>query len=314
MIRTYHSGDEAAFIKTWNESMPADGITEKGFINRILTDANFDPDGILIAEEEGRMVGGLVAIVRKTPMSGTDLEPENGWVTAFFVHPDARRRGIGRRLMDAADAFFRKHHRTTIYFASYAPNYFVPGIDRDLYPAGAALLEAAEFTKLYQCAAMDKNLVGFSIPQDVREVEAARRKEGYVVENLTLPYVSSVIGFNNEEFDPDWTRAIRDALKSDVPLSNVLIARRGDTVVGFCIYGGYDGVGERFGPFGVAESLRGTGLGKVLLYRCLEQMRHDGLHTAWFLWTGEKEPAGHLYLRAGFTVTRRFDVMKKILD
>lgn len=313
MIRTYQSGDEAAFIQTWNQAMPADGITEKVLIDRILTDVNFDPEGLFVAEEEGRIVGGLVAVLRKTPMAGTDLEPHNGWVTAFFVHPDARRRGTGKALMDAADTYFRRHQRTTIYFASYAPNYFVPGIDRVTYPAGAQLLEAQGFKKLYQAAAMDKTLVGFVVPDDVKRVEAERRQENYVIENLTLPYLARVIAFIDREFDPDWSRAIRDALKGGVPMSRILIARHGTEVVGFCLYGGYDGVGERFGPFGVAESLRGTGLGKVLLYRCLEQMRHEGLHTAWFLWTGEKEPAGHLYLRAGFTISRRFDVMKKSL-
>lgn len=313
MIRPYQSGDEAALIRTWNHSLPQDGITEKGFINRILTDVNFDPEGLIIAENDGQIVGGLLAIVRKTPMSGTDLEADTGWITAFFVHPGHRHQGVGQALMAEADQFFRKHGRSTVYFASYAPHYFVPGIDREVYPSGAELLEKNGFKKLYQCAAMDKNLVGFEIPDDVHAVEAARRKEGYVVENLTLPYLYQVIDFNQREFDPDWTRAIRDALKSGVPMSHVFICRHGDRVVGFCIYGGYDGVGERFGPFGVAESLRGTGLGKVLLYRCLEQMRHDGLHGAWFLWTGEREPAGHLYRRAGFTVSRRFDVMKKVL-
>jgi len=313
MIRTYRSGDEAAFIQSWNESMPADGITERIFVNRILTDVNFDAHGLFIAEEHGQVVGGLLAIIRTTPMSGTDLEPETGWITTFFVHPSARQKGVGHALMQAADNYFRQHGRTTLYFASYAPNYFVPGIDRQEYPDGAALLESVGFQKLYQAAAMDKNLVGFKIPDDVRAVEALRRDEDYVIENLTLPYVNAVVSFNNQEFDPDWSRAIREALKSGVPMNQVLIARHGEDVVGFCIYGGYDGVGERFGPFGVAESLRGTGLGKVLLYRCLEQMRHDGLHTAWFLWTGEKEAAGHLYLRAGFTITRCFDVMKKTL-
>jgi GNAT superfamily N-acetyltransferase len=311
MIRTYRGGDERGWIAAWNAAMPADGITEGVLINRILTDANFDPEGLLIAEEDGQIVGGLVAIVRRLPLSGTDLEPDSGWITAFFVHPDFRERGVGHALLQAADQFFVARQRSTVYFASYAPNYFVPGIDRNTYPAGAHLLEAVGFSTLYQCVAMDRNLVGFQIPEDVRALEAARREEGYMVEPLTLPYVAAVIAFNEREFDPDWTRAIRDALKTGVPLSHILIARRGDEVVGFCLYGGYDGVGDRFGPFGVAESLRGTGLGKVLLYRCLEQMRWEGLHGAWFLWTGEKEPAGRLYVRAGFSVTRRFDVMKK---
>ncbi|PSR22542.1 MAG: GNAT family N-acetyltransferase [Sulfobacillus acidophilus] len=314
MIRNYQSGDEKAFIATWNEAMPTDGITEELFVNRILTDVNFDPKGLLIAEESGHIVGGLVAIVRTTPMSGLELEPDSGWITAFFIHPSARGNGLGRSLMLAAQDFFRSKGRRTIYFSSYAPNYFVPGIDQEQYPAGAALLQSVGFRTLYQCVAMDKNLVGFEIPEDVSTLEQARQEEGYVVETLSLPYIASVIDFNNREFDPDWTRAIRDALKGGVPLSNIFICRKDQEVVGFCMYGGYDNIAERFGPFGVAQSLRGTGLGKVLLYRCLEQMRRHGLHGAWFLWTGEKETAGHLYRRAGFRVTRRFDVMIKDLS
>lgn len=313
MIRPYRSGDEASFIQAWNAAMPADGITERVLIQRILTDPNFDPDGLLIAVQEDSIVGGLVALTRQTPMAGTDLEPDTGWITAFFVRPEFRQQGIAAALITAAEEFFKTRQRTTIYFASYAPNYFVPGIDRHAYPAGAAWLERQGFSVLYQCAAMDRNLVGFEIPDDVRAVEQARRAEGYVVEPLTLPYVFPVIAFTDQEFDPDWTRAIRDALRAGVPARQILIARKQEQIVGFCLYGGYDGIGDRFGPFGVAQSLRGTGLGKVLLYRCLEQMRWDGLHGAWFLWTGEKEPAGHLYRRAGFSVTRRFDVMIKNL-
>jgi len=51
-------------------------------------------------------------------------------------------------------------------------------------------------------------------------------------------------------------------------------------------------------------------LGKILLYRCLEQMRSQGMHGAWFLWTGLEEPAGHLYTRVGFHVSRTFAVMR----
>ncbi|MCY0879044.1 MAG: GNAT family N-acetyltransferase [Firmicutes bacterium] len=313
MIRTFRSTDAAAWIACWNQAMPQDGISERIFLNRVLTDVNFDREGVLVAEEGGRIVGGLIAVVRSTPMMGTDLEPESGWITAFFVHPDYRRRGIGHALLEAADKYFLARGRQQIYFASYAPNYFVPGLDRAQYPIAAHLLESHGFRTLYQAVAMDKNLVGFAIPDEVRDLEARRRGEGYLVEPLTLPFVAAVLEFTQREFDPDWTRAIREAIKAGVPMSHTLIARRQDVVVGFALYGGYDGVAERFGPFGVASSLRGTGLGKILLYRCLEQMRQEGLHGAWFLWTGENEPAGHLYRRAGFSVTRRFDIMKKTL-
>ncbi len=34
----------------------------------------------------------------------------------------------------------------------------------------------------------------------------------------------------------------------------------------------------------------------------------EGLHGAWFLWTGEKSSAGYLYKKVGFQVTCRFHV------
>ena len=64
------------------------------------------------------------------------------------------------------------------------------------------------------------------------------------------------------------------------------------------------------GPFGVAESERGRGIGAVLLFRTLEIMRRKGHHNAWFLWTGLEEPAGYLYTRVGFHVSRQFAVMR----
>lgn len=314
MIRTYQGGDEAGFIAAWNQSMPVDGITPTIFVKRILADENFDPEGVFIAEDAGEVIGGLTAVVRKTPRSLADDPLDDGWITAFFVRPGHRRRHVGRQLLEAADHFFRQRRRRVITFSAYAPHYFVPGIDRQDYPAGARLLEQSGFKTLYQCAAMDKNLVGFRIPEPVLAHQRDREREGYYVERLTLPYMQATIALGVREFDPDWARAVRDAIQGSFPAVNILIARQGQAVVGFCLFGGYGHVQERFGPFGVAQSMRGTGLGSLLLYRALEQMQHSGLHNAWFLWTNEHDAAGHLYRRAGFVTTRRFDVMVKHLE
>jgi GNAT superfamily N-acetyltransferase len=81
--------------------------------------------------------------------------------------------------------------------------------------------------------------------------------------------------------------------------------------VGFAVFGAYRGIGERFGPFGVDAGERGTGLGKILLHLTMARMRAEGLHTAWFLWGDEASPAGHLYRKTGYEVTRRFQVMTR---
>lgn len=63
--------------------------------------------------------------------------------------------------------------------------------------------------------------------------------------------------------------------------------------------------------FGVDPEQRGTGLGKILLHLAMTMMRAEGLHSSWFLWTGEASPAGRLYTKAGYEITRRFHVMRK---
>ncbi|QSO55315.1 GNAT family N-acetyltransferase [Alicyclobacillus curvatus] len=313
VIRHYRSGDEDVIVKLWNRSCPEEPIAMDLFVKRVLVDPNFDAEGLILYEENGTVAGFTLCIVRKLPLSGADLEPENGWITAFFVHPEYQRKGIASKMFAAAEDFFKKKGRRYIFFSSYAPNYFVPGMDTDRYPAGKAFLDKQGFHLLYPCVAMDKNLVEFRVPEDVTKLEEMRQAEGYVFETLTPKYISQVVQFNDAKFNPDWARAVREAVAQGVPLHQVLIAHKDERIVGFCMYGAYDGVGERFGPFGVDEDLRGTGLGKILLYRCLRDMKARGLHSAWFLWTGETSPAGHLYYRVGFEVTRRFEVMRKQL-
>lgn len=313
MIRSYQSGDEAAIVALWNRACRSESISLELFVKRVLVDPNFDAEGLILYEEDGLLLGFTLGIVRKLPLSGSDLEPDNGWITAFFVHPDHLGRGIAQQMFAAVERFFTGKSRQYIFFSSYAPNYFVPGIDASRYPAGKRFLEKQGFGVLYSPVAMDKNLVDYFVPDDVLKLEETRRQEGYVFEYLTPKYITQLIEMNDTHFNPDWARAVREAVSQGVPLNQIFVAHKDEKVVAFCMYGAYDGVGERFGPFGVHDSLRGTGLGKVLLYQCLRDMKAKGLHNAWFLWTGETSPAGHLYYRAGFEVTRRFDVMRKHL-
>ena len=197
----------------------------------------------------------------------------------------ARVAAEGRRsaLLDAGERFVREQGRKEVLVSPYAPNYFWPGVDPNAYREAVRFLERRGYQTLYTPVAMDKRLVGFAVPQEIEALQAERVGEGYHFGPLTPEYIYDVIEFANQAFNPDWGRAIREAIRDGVPLEQCLIAadeRR--RIVGFALFGGYDGILERFGPFGVDPSQRGKGLGKILLYRTLEAMPLVGLTAPGF--------------------------------
>ncbi|TNJ65106.1 GNAT family N-acetyltransferase [Paenibacillus hemerocallicola] len=309
--RHYEPGDEAAIVALWNESLHHDPITPLRFRNMVLLDANFDPAGLRLAFEGERLVGAVYSLRRLLPMHETELEPDNGWITFFFVAKDKRRGGIGTRLMRDAFEFLTGQGRKHVFFSSYAPNYFVPGVDADSYPEGYELLQKLGFNRLYSPVAMDYSLVGYSVPEDIRALKREREGEGYTFRLAQDSDLVEVIRFATDAFNPDWGRAIREGVLRGLSLGAIHVARENGKLVGFCMHGGYEGILERFGPFGVDPSQQGKGLGKILLHDCLANMRAQGLHGAWFLWTGETTTAGHLYKKLGFEISRRFHVCKK---
>lgn len=313
--RSYQPGDEAAIIELWNRCLPIDPLTRKRFRHQVLLDANFDPEGLNVAFDGEKLIGCLYTIRRLSPMQGTDLEEENGWMPFFFVSPEYEKSGVGSAMLQRAKQFLIKNGRKQLFFASYAPNYFVPGIDEEVYPKAYAFLQKQGFQKLYSPIAMDRSLVYYSIADDAKKTKQQREKEGYVFRFAEDRDLYEVIQFANDKFNPDWGRAIRDGILQGLPLMERLMITRNPKgeVVGFAVYGAYEGIPERFGPFGVDETERGKGLGKIILADILHQMKSEGLHGAWFLWTGEKTAAGHLYKKLGFHKTRKFHVMKQDL-
>lgn len=311
-VRAYRGGDEAGITAVWNEALHRDPIDGQRFVRQVLCDANFDPEGLRVAVEGDEIVGFCLALGRKIPLWGADLEPHTGWITAFGVRPDRQGRGVGGALLGEAEAYLRDLGKTTVSVSPYAPNYFWPGVDRAAYPAAAAMLERRGYAVMYQAAAMDRNIVGFTVPDDVRALVREREAEGYVFPPLSPSLLHDTVQFAGSEFSPDWARALRDAVARGISWDQIHLALAPEgRVVGFAMYGAYDGIPERFGPFGVDSSQRGKGLGKILLYQSLKSMWSKSLHGAWFLWTGEQTAAGLLYKKAGFETTRRFDVFKK---
>jgi GNAT superfamily N-acetyltransferase len=309
-IRSFRPGDGPAIAAAWTAAAPGDGITYDRFRDLFLLDRNFDPDGLLVATHDGSVVGAAYGVRRRIPADGSDLEPDSGWIPFFFVTPQATRQGLGRRLVRAVMQWLATKGAKTVYFSSYTPNYFLPGLDTARYPEAANLLGTLGFVTEYVCVAMDRSLNDYSMPEHIDHRVASLRADGWSFGSPSGDDLVDLIDIAGRRFNSDWSRAIREGVLGGQPLERIITVRDPDGVMlGWAMHGTYENVLERFGPFGVLPESRGTGLGEVLLHLTLQRMRALGAHSAWFLWTGQTSPAGYLYLKTGFTITRSFAVL-----
>ena len=107
-IRSYSAEDEPSVVSLWNQCLRRDEISVNTFRRKIILDENFDDRGCLVAQEDGHIVGFLLSLRRRYPYYDLGLEPGKGWITVFFVHPEYRRRGAGRTMLDAAERFLQR--------------------------------------------------------------------------------------------------------------------------------------------------------------------------------------------------------------
>jgi Acetyltransferases len=92
----------------------------------------------------------------------------------------------------------------------------------------------------------------------------------------------------------------------------IFIATTDLEIAGYAMYSAGEGPmefapGERFGCFEVLDRYQSMGIGSALLSATLMAMKGNGIHKAYFLWTGER--AKKLYDRFGFKETRRFQIL-----
>jgi mycothiol synthase len=310
VLRAFCGADEPALVELWNSTMTHDCINESLFRTRVLLDANFNPDGLLVAQVDGELRGFVLSIARRVPLFLQGLEPEVGWITAFGVHTSYRRQGVGRQLFDAALVRLASMGRQRVLISPYTPNYFIPGVDVDAYPAAMAFLKAAGWQTVSTPISMRAELTGFQIPPAILELERRLGQDGVTVRPVCPADLPALMPFIVERFGWDWYRFAQEyLLELFGPGSDevgFLVAAQGECIVGYC-----QQRRERFGPFGVAQEMRNRGIGRLLLFRCLAMMLTLGFHCAWFLWTGQD--AARLYALAGFKQVRQFAVMKQEL-
>lgn len=337
-IRAAVPSDIPAMCALWN-----DCVAEGEVVYSPLREATFEkklmnPGGVLLAAQGAH---GLLGFVHGM----TEPFEATGYLTVIFVAWQARRQGVGSALLSALEERMREElGKQVLACSGHNPvklswqipgtpghdHNNAPGVDQDC--AGFPFLKARGFEAHFGEVAMYRTLEGYQWPKKMDEIRQRLLDEGIVVG----PYD----GVSTLEWDrmcdrvgsDYWRHVLRTELAAwkeglpnedaslwvdDTPPKGprpLLLALDQQHIVGFT------------GPVDVQRSGRGwfTGIcvdpqyerrsiGALLFHMLLRAFVTEGA-TFSTLFTGTENHAQQIYLRAGFSVARRFAVMTRPLE
>lgn len=311
LIRPFESRDTKDFLNLWNSVLFLDEITLNIFERKVLLDINREPDSLVVAELDEMLVGFALRLVLTQPIENVGLIPDDGYITAFVVHPDYRLRGIGSELLNDSIEFFKKRDRKRIRVGYYPSNYIIPGIDKENYSGGIRFFEHFGFKEYIEAFAIDAPISKFTFSQKHIKKEKELLEQRIEIRPYRREDLLNFLNFLNGSILGNWVGIARKNLinftRGLYEEDCIFLALDKGQIIGFCQH-----EGSRSGPIGVLEEYKGKGIGTVLRAKILASMRKKGYHCAWSLWTSRRHALG-IFARLGYTITRKFSIMEKNL-
>ena len=299
-IRTYQEGDYKALHALYNQILYADQVTEEFFLEHLILSPNFQAEGVFLAEENGVLKGALVSQIEKgylnpyAPSASSDLRPVS------IMPPLVTDLETGRALMERAQIYFREQERNFIKATSYGPTLFPDGVDKDAYPLIIQLLEESGFVCNGNHYSMKRDLTCYKPSEKILEKIRTAAEKGIYAKVCEYSDVEAVRIFLKNGGLGGRVLNLAQKIRQH-ELDQVVIIRNEKEVLGYCQYKYYDDA-ERVGPFGVAQKMRGQGLGQVMVAKLLEVMALRGFHYAYFASCSEANT--HFYGKNDFEIFR----------
>jgi len=188
-FRTFRNFDPPELVRLWNASYLGRGVAAPIscdiFDTAALAHTYFDPQGLIVAEHEGALLG-FVHVGFGVNAEHTDLDHTQAVICAIVVDPQARGRHIGQQLLQEAELYARSQGATDL-FAGPSPERdpFYTGIYGGSKPSG--FLESHEslhpflkengFSEYEKHGVFQKNLQTSRDPIHVRLMNIRRKME-----------------------------------------------------------------------------------------------------------------------------------------
>lgn len=291
-IRPLSDRDHQAVLALWNRAVCFDRLTPELFEEKIYEDPNYAPELVLLAEENQRLAGFIAGTLRPAPDAGAI-----GFIKLFVVDPARRRGGVGSMLLEALEAALQQRGCQLIRVFESAPNYLLPGID-PRYTDLITFFERRGYERFGETANMEVNLAAQDF--DTSAGETKLRAVGFEIRRAIMgdkDYVRALLQQHWMAWVPEIERTLLN-----YPIS-LHLAWRAHQVVAFAGYDGNNLNTGWFGPMGTDPAYRGSGLGGVLLKRCLADIKAQGHRLAIIPWVGPYQFYAH---HTGANIARVF--------
>lgn len=260
-------------------------------------DPSFRAGDLLMATEAGTPIGFALAKRFRGETPTCERYAEVGWLALLAVAPAAQRRGVGRELLEAAEAHLRAQGaRRVVLGGSF--HHFVPGVPTET----AEGFFAAHGYRLGEVVwDVRADLARVALPDVAPAIAAA----GVAIRLLEAQGYPALLTFLAREFPGRWRYdAEYYTQTADARVAGVFT---GDRLRGFALlhppgspgarrWAGFSPGVAALGPIGLAANARGGGLGLALLIRGLEALRALGASDTVIDWTTLLD----FYARAGF--------------
>ncbi|CAN5903834.1 hypothetical protein BH23PLA1_BH23PLA1_38820 [soil metagenome] len=303
-FRPFRNGDLPALAEIWNAALPEEGVVRPIDVHELdallISRLFFDPAGLILAEQAGRVVGFAHAgFGPKDPRGPSQqLDRSMGTVAMLAVAPEVAQRDVEQGLLDEAARYLRGQGATVLYAGGRYP----------LNPFYWGLYGGSEFSGILETHRGFLEAVeqaGYRpVARTIRlEADVTRRPAARAPKSLLLRRQTQLEIREDSLFDRWW-----DALSigSAHPVAFVLIDRAGHPVARASTWemAGFERIDgrSRMGLVGleVHPDQRRKGLGRLLLGEILRYASGQMAEALAVQTDSANTPARGLYAALGF--------------
>lgn len=296
-------------IAVCNRSLRYDSFDSSVLRKIVFQDPNFEPGLAFVAYEDGEPVG-FAAGVRPIRQPPEEVYPSATWIKilAGVAGKENDEVEVISALCSRIEVELRNLGGKVVRISDFMRSRLWPGIDLR-YETILEALEKSGYSKVGEAVDYIVSLRGFSVPRRIQRLQEELGKGGIVITPATRAGSESLCRWVKGEFYPGWGYEVAVSIENaEMASSGTLVAKdiKNGEIIGFATHGALNR--DWFGPIGVDEKRRKSGVGSVLLFESLRLMRLKGVVEAVIPWTD------HLFFYTqvpGIKGIRHYHIMSK---